>query len=69
VYSVALKKNSYPAQFEELIVALAHQHQRVVVLIDEYDKPILDYLDDLPQARANRKILKQLGRVKPSNTL
>lgn len=32
----------------------------VVVLIDEYDKPILDHLDDIVAAEANRKVLKSL---------
>jgi hypothetical protein len=30
------------------------------VLVDEYDKPILDHLDDLDTARANRDVLKSL---------
>ncbi len=34
----------------------------MVILIDEYDKPILDYLDD-PQARADREILKNFYSV------
>lgn len=34
--------------------------QRVVILVDEYDKPIIDYLDDIPQAEANRDGLKWL---------
>ena len=62
-YGIALKKSSYPAQLEELIITLAQQHQRVVILIDEYDKPILDYLDDLPQAKANREVLKNFYSV------
>ena len=32
--------------------------QQVVVLVDEYDKPILDVLDDLDLARANRDYLR-----------
>ena len=28
-------------------------NQRVVVLIDEYDKPILDHIDDVEIAEAN----------------
>lgn len=27
-------------------------------MIDEYDKPLIDYLDDIPQAKAHQKILK-----------
>jgi len=35
-----------------------HYGQKAVLLIDEYDKPIIDYLDDIPQAEANRDTLK-----------
>ena len=62
-YGLTLTKSSYPAQFEELVVKLARQGGPVVVLIDEYDKPILDYLDDLPQAQANREVLKNFYSV------
>ena len=30
----------------------------MVILIDEYDKPIIDYMDNIPQAIENREILK-----------
>ncbi len=32
--------------------------QQVVVVIGEYDKPIIDHLTYLPVAEANRKVLK-----------
>ncbi len=35
-------------------------NQRVVVLIDEYDKPILDNLDDITRAKENRDLLRGL---------
>lgn len=48
-------------QFNELISQIATKHkQQVVVLIDEYDKPILDVIDYLEQAKTNREILKSL---------
>ena len=62
-HGIPLKKSSYPAQFEELIVGLSKQNGQVVVLIDEYDKPILDYLHDIPQAKANREVLKNFYSV------
>ncbi len=41
--------------------------QRVVVLVDEYDKPILDVLRDPEQARANREYLRGFyGIIKDS---
>jgi len=45
--------------FKTIIEALYRKHgQRVVVLIDEYDKPILDHIDEPDTAEANRKVLK-----------
>jgi hypothetical protein len=47
--------------FKELIKSLYHKYnQQVVILIDEYDKPIIDYLDpeQLYLARENRGVMK-----------
>jgi hypothetical protein len=45
--------------FKTLIEALSKKYsQRVVVLIDEYDKPILDHLDNIKIAEANRAVIK-----------
>ena len=45
--------------FKHLIEDLYKKYdQRVVVLIDEYDKPILDHLGNLKVAEANRQILR-----------
>ena len=47
------------AVFKTLIEELHCKYdQSVVVLIDEYDKPILDHLDDARTAEANRKVLR-----------
>ena len=44
--------------FGDLIESLYNKcAQRVVVLIDEYDKPILDHIDDVETAAGNRKTL------------
>ena len=53
-----------PERFSHLVESL-HRHagQRVVVLIDEYDKPILDALDVPEVARANRDDLRGLYAV------
>jgi hypothetical protein len=44
----------------ELVTKLADKHGPVVLLFDEYDKPIIDYLDKAAseQAKTNRQILK-----------
>jgi len=45
--------------FEELITLACEQYnQKTVILIDEYDKPILDHITDKETARANRDKLK-----------
>ena len=56
-HQIKLKADTAKTKFGELILFLGKKG-RVVVLIDEYDKPILDYLHDFPQADINRDILK-----------
>ena len=57
---------SAPVRFRRLIQALCERAgRRVAVLVDEYDKPILDTLDQPDTARANRDDLRALyGTVK-----
>lgn len=62
-FNVSLKKPSIKAKFSELIDILAQNGGKVVVLIDEYDKPIIDYLDNIPEARKNQDILKNFFSV------
>ena len=56
---VELSDASEPAKlFQQLIRAAHEQHGRqVVLLIDEYDKPMIDNIDDMPLAK---QMLKQL---------
>ena len=59
-----LSSPSAPERFTELIRALRQRDgERVVVLIDEYDKPILDALDVPEVAKANRDFLRGLYAV------
>ncbi len=59
-----LPEDYIAGNFRELI-AQAHQAsgQRVVVLVDEYDKPILDNITDTPTATGMREGLKNLYSV------
>jgi len=51
-------------RFIKLIATLhAQTGQRVVVLVDEYDKPILDNIDDAPLALQLREALKDIYSV------
>ncbi len=63
--------NPAEAPPERLRTLLYHLHhttgQRVVVLVDEYDKPILDALPDLDRAKTNRDYLQGVyGIIKGS---
>ena len=61
---VAGRRGPVPARFRRLIKALHESAgQRVAVLVDEYDKPILDALDDPDVARANRDFLRSVYAV------
>jgi hypothetical protein len=49
---------------EHLLKAVnARYGKKAVLLIDEYDKPIIDFLDDIPRAEANRDTLKWLYSI------
>ena len=57
-----------PADIIKYLIQNLHDkyNKRVVVLIDEYDKPILDNIADLEIANANRQVVKRLyGILKP----
>ena len=62
ISKVKLKGLSLKDKFVELIQSLSKTNQ-VVVLIDEYDKPIIDYIDDIKQAEENRLVLKNFYSV------
>ncbi|MCX8149870.1 AAA family ATPase, partial [Thermaurantimonas aggregans] len=65
-YGHSLAGQSLSVKFGELIKVLhTASGQKVVVFIDEYDKPLIDYLDkdSLPCARQNRSVLKSFYSV------
>lgn len=61
-YNINFQKNTAKEIFYDLILALGEQ-EKVVILIDEYDKPILDFLHDLEVADKNRDTLKNFFGV------
>lgn len=56
-YQITLEDAPFDIQFEDLILKLAVEKQ-VVLLIDEYDKPILDNMADLAEAQRIRDTLR-----------
>jgi len=61
-YGITLQDAPFDVMWDDLIVQLAAEKQ-VVVLIDEYDKPILDNIDNLSEAIKIRETLKQFYTV------
>lgn len=59
---VKLTSTAYDQLFKELITKAA-QKGKVAILIDEYDKPLIDYLDNIPRAEENRTILKNFYSI------
>ncbi len=73
-HDLSLTAPSIEKQFEELILALRQQTgMPVIVLIDEYDKPLIDHLgrgpDGLQIAKANRDLLKSFFGVLKGGTI
>ena len=68
-YGVTLTEEGVSLRFADLLNQLNAKLGRVVILIDEYDKPLIDYLDkeSLPQAFANQKLLKRFYSVLKDN--
>ena len=63
-FEVARLDDTAPARFAHLLRTLHERAgRRVAVLVDEYDKPILDALDAPDVARANRDFLRGLYAV------
>ncbi|MBR0519578.1 AAA family ATPase, partial [bacterium] len=56
-------KNNAENMFANIITKLYKQFGQVVVLIDEYDKPITDNIDDLEKAKAVRKYLRSFYSI------
>jgi hypothetical protein len=62
LYEVEIESNLYYETFEELIKKLS-KINRVVILIDEYDKPIIDKIEDVEVAKELRDVLKGFYQV------
>ena len=65
-YSVGLDRRQYYERFEELIMKLG-KAEKVVILIDEYDKPIIDHLEDTELALKMREVMKGFFSVLKGN--
>ncbi|ADR19971.1 ATP-binding protein [Calditerrivibrio nitroreducens] len=66
---IECENNKNPSScFNELIQkAYEKYNQKVVILIDEYDKPILDVIENVEQAKINRGFLRNLYSIIKDN--
>jgi hypothetical protein len=63
-FDIAIEDTEIASIFRALIKKLSEAHGKVVVLIDEYDKPIIHYLGvDTPKAIENRNIMKNFYSI------
>jgi len=63
-YGLQLEKEGVAPKFAELLKKLNESTgKKVVLLIDEYDKPIVDYIDDLETADQQRDTLKNFYSI------
>ena len=71
-YKVRLTETTYKLQFKELLEKVSKKHGKVTLLVDEYDKPIIDFLEksEVEIAKFNRDILREFyGVLKNSDDL
>lgn len=61
-YGVNIRGFDYQSRFRSLLLQLS-QKKQVVILIDEYDKPILDHIGNLEEAKRVRDTLKAFYTV------
>ncbi len=68
-FQITFQFSDIKSQFAELIQKLHNKYGKVVLLIDEYDKPIIDFLEKqtLEKAKVNREILRSFYAVLKSS--
>jgi len=58
-YNLTLPPESLSVQLRLLVQQIAQKEKAVVILVDEYDKPIIDFLTEKDQANKNSLVLRQ----------
>jgi len=56
-FGIKLPDTIFSIQLNTLVEQLSDKQGRVVILIDEYDKPIIDFIMDTEKAKANSDVL------------
>jgi hypothetical protein len=65
LFDIALEKTDLKGLFKELIDKVSKKYGKVVVLVDEYDKPIIDFLETatVETAKGNRDVLREFYSI------
>jgi hypothetical protein len=56
-FDIKLKSNNYKESFKELLEKLSEK-DKTIILIDEYDKPILEFIEDSQKRELMKDIIK-----------
>lgn len=59
-YGLTIEETILPNYFQSLVVQLNQKYGKVVILVDEYDKPLVDTLDNDKRFAENRAVLNDL---------
>ncbi len=59
---IDLPKGSVKQRFADLIQIMGKE-KKVAILIDEYDKPVVDFIEDLEQAQKNKEFIREFYSV------
>ncbi len=62
-YDLTLINGDNKEKFKDLTVKLHDKYGKVVILIDEYDKPIIDYIENIEKAERNKEVLASFYEV------
>lgn len=57
-YGITIDKNLHTATLLSFLIEKLSAKRKVVILVDEYDKPLLDQIDNIPLLEKHRKFLK-----------
>jgi len=70
-YHIKLINTSIKEKFKEALISLNKKtNSKIIILVDEYDKPIIDHLDNEEQiqiAKKNRRVMKEFYGVLKDN--
>ena len=68
-YGVTIKSANLPARFDNIIRTAYEKYGRpVVILIDEYDNPVISTMHDMDRSEANRLLLKSSTSTSRTST-